>query len=133
MNRIAQRSFVLVAAVLATGCVAEFEQSISVRVVSEDGAPVPGVALRYYSERECQGKFETMTTAGSGEGSLIRSAFRGRLYVVLERPSLCFERKGTWQAAWQRTIDPANEEQFVCTVASDEVVVCKSHSNEGGT
>lgn len=133
MIRLALWSLALAVVLLATSCVSEFQQLVSVKVVGSNGAPVAGISLRYYSEPGCEGKFENVFTSGLGEGNFTKAAVRGRLYVVLERPSLCFEREGSWHVAWQKTIDPANQEQFFCTVSPASVIVCQRRSREGGT
>jgi hypothetical protein len=132
------RSFValfLVAAVtvMSVGCDRGFEQAVSVTVLGPSGKVLPNVALRYHSEGACTGTFIPATTSTDGVATFSRRATRGGVSVLLEEPSLCFEREGKWYAAWQEFIDPADRERFACGAAPGGDLYCERLSPGGGT
>ena len=127
------RQFALAAiTLLIAGCDREFQQSVSFKVTESDGTPIQNVPLRYYSEGLCKGSFKAAVTSDTGEATVTRQSIKGGVGVLLEEPSLCFESKGKWYAAWQEFIDPVEVERFSCVMQSAGLFICERLDPAGG-
>jgi hypothetical protein len=101
-----------------------FQQFVRIGV-ARDGAPANDIHVRYHAERNCAGMYHEASTSLAGEAELTRTALRGTLVVLLEKPSICFLSDGGWYPAWQDVIDPADVEQFSCTSSGGGAFACE--------
>jgi hypothetical protein len=115
------------------GCVGyeTIEQTISVKLLGEGDLPMSGILVRYHSKPDCNGRHVEGRTSETGEVQMVRSAKHGTIVVLLEKPSLCVERRGSWVAIWEPTLDPAAYEQIECIHAESPSPICKRSPRYG--
>lgn len=116
---------------LIAGCDTAFEQVVVVKVLNAQSQGVRDISLRYYSAAYCSGSYVAGGISSDGEARFSRKAVRGGVSVLLEKPSICAEQGGSWYSAWQRHIDPANQENFVCRLEVGMPLICERLSHGG--
>jgi hypothetical protein len=106
---------VVATAVTACDFTRDFQQTVSIHI-EKSGSPLAGIQLRYYAQAQCGGSFVAAMTNGDGRADVVRVAKRGRLAVVLEKPSLCILQESRWTPVWSTTQDPPERVAVSCDV-----------------